>query len=104
MILEEFLKVFEIDAEIDLESDSRKEYHGKIVDLIDSKDFKKFKNLFVIDVCLMIQFEKIKDVPEETQIPVIFIRISKTEESNGYFDLLRSIESSKNSGQAAMQH
>ena len=74
------------------------------MDLIDSKDFKKFKNLFVIDVCLMIQFEKIKDVPEETQIPVIFIRISKTEESNGYFDLLRSIESSKNSGQAAMQH
>ena len=62
MILEEFLKVFEIDAEIDLESDTRKEYHGKIVDLIDSKDFKKFKNLFVIDVCLMIQFEKIKDV------------------------------------------
>ena len=77
--------------------------HGKIVDLIDSKDFKKFKNLFVIDVCLMIQFEKIKDVPEETQIPVIFIRVSKTEESNGYFDLLKSIES-KNSGQAAMQH
>ena len=55
MILDDFLKVFEIDTEIDIKTDlqNKFEFHGLIYELLDSKNFKKVKSLFVINVKLL---------------------------------------------------
>jgi hypothetical protein len=92
MILDDFLKVFEIDTEIDIKTDlqNKFEFHGLIYELLDSKNFKKVKNLFVINVKLLVKFESEQGM--DIQKPAIFIEISDSEECNGYFELLEKIK------------
>lgn len=92
MILDDFLKVFEIDTEIDVKTDlqNKFEFHGLIYELLDSKNFKKVKSLFVINVKLLVKFESEEGM--DIQKPAIFIEISDSEECNGYFELLEKIK------------